>query len=419
MKLAALPETQLFPLDPHATDVLEEGRRLRERGSLVPVVIDGGVRAWATAHRDVAEAVLGGRHFRKNPTHWADLQTGRIPRDWGLLEFIALPGMLNEDGGRHRKLRGLVSKAFTPRRVEGLRPRITDIVQHLIADLSTTAPGEYIDLRSRFAFELPMQVICHLFGLDPATSSTLARDYTRIHDSRSAPEDVAAGKAGVAAVISQLIADKRRRPGDDLTSALIAATDGEDATLDDELLLYTLMLFLFAGHETTTNLITNAIKALTDHTDQMKRVREGAIPINDIVEETLRWNGPINTVMFRYAAEDITVPGTNVTVRAGEAVVICLAATGRDAQAFGADADTFDATRQALAHLAFGHGAHYCIGAPLARMMAATALAALVEHIDVDRTGAPTSRPISSYSSNCDTALWARVRARTHAAAAA
>lgn len=265
-----------------------------------------------------------------------------------------------------------------------------------------------------------MQIICHLFGLDPSTSETLARDYTAIHDSHSTAEEVATGKAGVGAVIATLIAEKRARRADDLTSALIDATDGENATLDDELLLYTLMLFLFAGHETTMNLITNALKALSDHPGQLDLVHDGAVPIDDVVEETLRFNGPINTIMFRYAAEDVAVPGTDVTVNQGDAVVICVAATGRDAGAFGPDADRFDVSRSALArHLAFGHGAHYCIGAPLARMMAGTALAAFIEHFDWDRTGAPTSPAISSYSSNSDTALWAQIRLRAAATAAA
>ncbi|MGW5042131.1 cytochrome P450 [Streptomyces parvulus] len=419
MDLTNCPDDDLFRLDPRAGDVIDEGRRLRARGPLVPALLEGGVRAWATGDRRVAEAVLGGRQFRKNPAHWRDLQAGNVPRDWGILEFITMPGLLNEDGIRHRDLRGLVSQAFTPSRVEGLRPRIDDIAKTLLNDLRT-AQGQDVDLRRAFAFELPMQIICALFGLDHSASGTLARDYTAIHDSRSTPDAVAAGKAGVATVISALIEHKRQHPSNDLTSALIGATDSENAVLDEPLLIATLMLFLFAGHETTANLITNAVKALLDHPEQITALTTGAITVDQVVEETLRWNGPINTVMFRYAAQDTTVPGTGVTVLAGEPVVICVAATGRDDTAFGPAADTYQPGGSILAqHLAFGHGAHYCIGAPLARMMAGTALQRLFESFELDRTQTPTAAPISSYSSNSDEALWVRLAPRTQAPAAA
>ncbi|MFE9966437.1 cytochrome P450 [Streptomyces sp. NPDC005525] len=421
MDLASCPEAELFPLDPHNINIHDEGQRLNARGHIVPVLLDQRIRAWATGNRAVAEAILGGPDFRKHPDNWADLRVpGKIPADWGILEFIKMPGMLNEDGPRHRELRNLVSKAFTPRRVELLRPCIDTIVGQLISSLKETAPDEFVDVRRRFAFELPMQIICHLFGLDPSSSGTLARDYTAIHDSRSSAAQVEAGKAGVAGIIGTLIAEKRQHEGDDLTSALIRATDGENATLDDTLLLYTLMLFLFAGHETTQNLISNALKALADHPTQLTRVRAGTVSIDAVVEETLRYNSPINTIMFRYAAADVAVPGTDVVVKAGEAVVICVAATGRDETAFGPDAHTFDPFRSVLEqHLAFGHGVHYCIGAPLARMMASTAVGAFLDAFDLDRTGAPESEPISSYSSNCDRELWGRLTPAAAVTAAA
>ncbi|MEW2608388.1 MULTISPECIES: cytochrome P450 [Streptomyces] len=412
MRLSTMPLDGLFPLDPHAADVLEEGRRLRERGPLVPVILDGGVRAWATGHRDIAEAVLGGRQWRKDPYHWRALADGTVPQDWGILEFITLPGLLNEDGDRHRELRNLVGKAFTPRRVEDLRPRVNAIAEQLVTDLGTVQ-GQ-VDLRHRFAFELPMQIICALFGLDPSAGESLARDYTAIHDSRSTPADVSAGKAGVATVISVLIAEKRANPGNDLTTALISATGSDNAVLDDALLIATLMLFLFAGHETTQNLITNAFKALSEHPEQLQGLRSGVVSVGDVVEETLRWSGPINTIMFRYAVEDTEIPGTGITVAGGDPVVICVAATGRDATAHGPTADVFVPGRDILAqHLAFGHGAHYCIGAPLARMTAQIAITQLLDAYDIDRAFA--AGPIGSYSSNSTTALWVELTPRTQA----
>ncbi|MGW3424474.1 cytochrome P450 [Streptomyces phaeochromogenes] len=420
MTLATHPDP--FLLDATAADVQGDARRLAARGPLVEAVLsDVGLRVWATGNRAVAEHILGDRDaFVKDPKHWADLTEGKVPGNWGIAEFITMPGMLNADGAEHRKLRQLVSGAFTARRVEDLRPRIDEIVRELIADLAQAAPHGFIELRRRFAFELPMQIICELFGLDPGSGEALTRNYTAMHASSSTVEEATAGKQGVVAIIAALIKEKRRSPADDLTSALIAATDGEDATLDDGLLLYTLMLFLFAGQSTTQDLIVNCLKALADHPSQLARVRAGAVPIEDVVEEVLRWQSPINTIMFRYAARDVVVPGTNVIVKKGEAVVICVAATGRDEQSFGPDAHAFDPGRGVLArHLSFGWGVHVCMGAPLARMMTATAVGAIVEAFDLDRSGAPEPAPISSFSPNSFVELWMGLTARTTASAVA
>ncbi|MET9578752.1 cytochrome P450 [Streptomyces massasporeus] len=418
MELATCPEGQLFRLDGRALDVHGDGVRLREAGRLVPAVLDGGIRVWATGHLPVAAAILGGREFRKHPKHWADLQAGRITDAPGVLEFALMPGMLNEDGARHRELRGLLSKAFTLRRVESLSPRIDTIVGELIAELAQTAPHEFVDLRRRFAFPLPMRIICELFGVDYSTSHDLARHYAAIHDGRSGKADIDAGKAGVVRIINELIDERRRQPGDDLTSALIQATDGEGAVLDDELLLLTLMMILFAGHETTQSLLVNALKALADHPEQLELVRSGSVSIDSVVEETLRWASPINTLLFRYAAEDVVVGG--VPVKKGDAIALCIAASGRDGDAFGPTADQFDGARQTLVqHLGFGHGAHYCIGAPLARLIARTALAAFTETFDFDQTGAPAAEPVATYATHSLNLLAGRLRLRQPVSTAA
>ncbi|MFD4412490.1 cytochrome P450 [Streptomyces sp. NPDC058475] len=408
-----------FVLDATAADVHGDARRLNALGPLVEAVLsDSGLSVLATGNRDVAEAILGDReNFMKDPEHWTDLREGLVP-EGGIMDFATMPGMLNADGAEHRKLRGLVSDAFTARRVENLRPRIEEIVQTLIADLAQAAPSGFLELRRRFAFELPMQILTHLFGLDPSSGETLARNYTAMHASSTA-EEATAGKHGVVAAIAALIAEKRRNPGDDLTSALIAECDGADATLDDELLMFTLMLFLFAGQSTTQDLIVNTLKALADHPAQLARVRAGAVPIEDVVEEVLRWNSPIQTIMFRYAVRDVVVPGTDVTVRKGRAVVICVAATGRDEHSFGPDAHAFDPSRNAdKRHLSFGWGVHFCMGAPLARMMTTMAVRAVVEAFDLDRAGAPASVPISSFSPNSDVELWMGLKPRAAASAA-
>ncbi|MGW1894163.1 cytochrome P450 family protein [Streptomyces sp. NPDC002004] len=396
----------LLSLDPLATNVWEEGERIRKSGCLVPVALPGGLTVWATADRGTGSLVFAHRDFRKDPRHWAALQSGEVPGDWPLLKMITL-GMLAKDGADHRRLRSLVSSAFTPRRVERLRPLIEDMTRELVDNLGAMAPGNPIDLRSTFAFELPMGVICSLFGLeDRSVRKRLAADYTALIDSRSTPEQAQAAEAGIGTVIAELIAQRRERPGGDLTTALLAAHDAQDGSLDQQELMETLFLFLFAGHETTRNLITNAAKNLMAHRDQLRLVRSGTVKWSAVVEETLRHYSPISTVMFRYAARDIELPDTGVTVRQGEAVLVCVAATGRDEDHFGPQADAFDVTRPPGGHLSFGHGPHFCIGAPLARMMASTALDLLFTRFDLSPApGYPTAESEPSFSSNCDREL--------------
>ncbi|MGW5867184.1 cytochrome P450 family protein [Streptomyces sp. NPDC055239] len=401
-----LTPPQAFLLDPRDL-VVPEGHRLRTQGPLVRVVLDGGVEVWGTGDYATARTVLTHPDFRKSPSHWKAYADGEVPADWGLLKLITLAGMLNADGADHTRLRSLVGKAFTPRRIEGLRPSVEKAVKRLISGLA--AERGPIDLRESFALPLPMALICHMFGLDPNRSEQLAEDFAALHDSRCTPSQVEAAGAGLLSVISELIASKTAAPDDDLTSALIAAHSDGQGSLSEKELVETLLLFLFAGHETTANLIGNAVVNLVGHPEQLARAREsGAWPA--VVNETLRRDSPVRTVMFYYAAKDVSLSG--VEIRAGEAVVIHVAATGRDTRQFGPDADEFDILREAAAqHLGFSHGVHYCIGAPLARMMATTALRALFDQFDVELAG--DLEPVPSYSSNAAQALPVVLRSRT------
>ncbi|MEV0498631.1 cytochrome P450, partial [Streptomyces spectabilis] len=362
-------------LDPYATDIQGEGRRLRELGRLVPVELIGSVRAWATAHHTVGETIFTHPDFRKDPANWAAYQNGEIPPDWPVLRLILIDSMLNRDDPHHGRLRSLVSKAFTPRRIESLRPRIQEVTNELLHRFTVTAPGQVIDLRAEYAFPLPMQVICEMFGLDHDRRVRLAADYSALHDSRTTSARLQEANCGVEDGIRELIDKKRQNPTDDLTSDLISTHDQHDGRLSSRELSETMVLILFAGHETTQNLITNAARELIEHPYQLAVVRAASGPgWPKAVEETLRRTGPVNTVMFRYASTDILIPGTGVTVRRGEPVVVCVGATGRDPERFGETAEVFDPSRSnAGQHLSFARGAHYCIGAPLGRMMATTA----------------------------------------------
>ncbi|GAA3091038.1 cytochrome P450 [Streptomyces rectiviolaceus] len=397
------PEVTL--LDPRDL-VVPEGRGLRDQGPVVRVRLTGDVEVWATGDYATAREVLTHPDFRKNPAHWQAYTDGEVPDSWPLLELITLSGMLNADGADHTRLRKLVGKAFTPRRIEALRPRVEEIAQGLIDDLAAE-PGQ-VDLRQSFALPLPMAIICSLFGLDLDKSKQLAHNFAALHD-ESRADDAPAAKAGLVSVISELITEKTAAPGDDLTSALIAAHGDGQGSLSDEELMETLLLFLFAGHETSANLIANAVVNLVRHPEQLALARESDA-WSAVVDETLRRDSPVRTVMFYYAAKDVTLSGTEI--KAGEAVVIHVAATGRDARQFGPAADEFDILREAAAsHLGFSHGIHYCIGAPLAKMMGTTGLRALHRRFDVQLVGEP--EPVASYSSNAAGALPAILSSRT------
>lgn len=364
-------------LDPLARDIPGEGRALQRIGPLVPVELPDQVMAWAVTRRELADTLLTHPDLRKNPRHWTAYQDGLVPETWPLLQIITTPTMLIMDGADHTRLRRPIQQAFTPRRVEALRPRIEQIVRDLLDELATTAPDTVVDLRTAFAFRVPATVICELYGVDdPAMRRELAADTAALLSSTTPPDDRMAAQGSIFGIMVRLVSAKRARPGDDLTTALIAEFD-EERLAEDEL-IGTLFLMLIAGHETTQNLLSNAIKDLAENPDALAEVLDGGPDLwRGVVEEALRLDAPAATTMFLYAVRDVTVAG--VTIREGEPVLIYTAALGRDDQVFD-DPDAFRPGRpDAHQHRAFGHGPHHCLGAPLARLEAQIALPALHE----------------------------------------
>ncbi|MBC2904370.1 cytochrome P450 family protein [Streptomyces cupreus] len=366
-----------YRLDPLARDIPAEGRALQRIGPLVPVELPDQVVAWAVTRRDVADTLLTHPDLRKNPRHWKAYRDGLVPETWPLLQIITTPTMLIMDGADHTRLRRPIQQAFTPRRVEALRPRIEEIVRDLLDDLAASTPETVVDLRTAFAFPVPVTVICELYGVDdPAMRRQLAADTAALLSSTTPPDDRMAAQGSIFGTMVRLVTAKRTQPGDDLTTALIAEFD-EDRLAEDEL-IGTLFLMLIAGHETTQNLLSNAIKDLAENHDRLAEVLDhsgGTDPWRGVVEEALRLDAPAATTMFLYAVRDVTVAG--VTIREGEPVLIYTAALGRDDEVFD-DPDAFRPGRpDAHQHRAFGHGPHHCLGAPLARLEAQIALPAL------------------------------------------
>ncbi|MFJ3788107.1 cytochrome P450 [Kitasatospora sp. NPDC090091] len=357
--------------------------------------LPGGVVVWAITHHDTLQALLADPRVGKNPQLWTTFTEGRLPKGWPLLNFVTVPGMVTADGEDHRRLRGLVTQAFTPRRIAELQPAIEARTTALL-DRVELLEGDF-DLRRHFAYPLPMQVIGELLGLPPKQQDELHELSDVMVSSSATPEAAVAAQQGLFALLGSVIAAKRAEPGDDLTTDLIAARESDDRLSEQEL-VGTLLLMLVAGHETTLNLITNAVRALLAHPDQLRLVLDGEVEWSAVVEETLRHDSPVGQFPMRYAIEDIEVG--DVVIRRGEAMLASYAAAGRDS-GHHPDADRFDVTRQPNRHLSLGHGPHFCLGSGLARLEAETALRSLFERFPrLALAEEPGAEPIGSFVSN-------------------
>ncbi|MGW1891515.1 cytochrome P450 family protein [Streptomyces sp. NPDC002004] len=362
-------------LDPAGRDLHGEADRLRERGAAALVELPGGIRAWAPTGYQVLRDLLADDRVSKDPNrHWPAWIRGEY-RDTWVNSWVGVTNMFTAYGADHRRLRKLVSPAFTKRRTDVLRPRVEELTAGLL-DAMAEAPDGRAELRAAFAHPLPMQVICELFGVPGDHRADRARLVESIMDTTVTPEQAQATWQEVHGLLAGLVALKREQPGDDLTSALIVARDDEGSALTEAELIDTLLLVIGAGHETTVNLIGNAVQALLSHPEQLGRVLGGEVPWSEVIEETLRWAPSIANLPLRYAVEDIELPD-GTTIRQGDAILATYAAAGRDPLRHGGSAGTFDVTRTDKEHLAFGYGVHYCMGAPLARMEASVALPAL------------------------------------------
>ncbi|MFF4214170.1 cytochrome P450 [Streptomyces sp. NPDC001796] len=390
-----------YVLDPAGRDIRAEGAHLRARGPVTKVILPGDVPAWSVTSHALLEQLLTDPRVSKDPRqHWPRFIAGEITPEWPLYAWVSVTNMFTAYGSDHRRLRRLVTPAFTARRTAQLRPRVERIVASVLDDLPDTAIDGVVDLRQHFAYVIPVQVITELMGVPEGSMAVGIRAcIDNIFNTGLGPEDAAANYRTTYHLLNDLIDYRRRQPGDDLTSYLISSGDTDESLTEAEV-VDTLLLIIAAGHETTVNLLDNAVYALLTAPDQRDLVRTGKVTWIDVIEESLRVDAPVAHLPLRYAVEDISIAGT--TIPKGDAILASYAAAGQDPEHHGPSAGAFDATRDVKDHLAFGYGVHYCLGAPLARMEAATALPALFERFpSLALVHSPARiKPVPSFISN-------------------
>src|SRR5712691_10702845 len=345
-----------------------------------PVQWSDVLEAWTLArYTDVVESLT-------DPRYSADRT---VDTDQG---YTVAKSMLVSDPPDHTRLRALVQKAFTPRMVEQLRPRIGSIVRELIDRIATR--GGPFDVITDLAYPLPVVVIAELLGVPPEDRETF-RDWSTDLAASLDPlisselmERSTRARDALHAYLRSIIAERRRSPRSDLISALVAVEERGEVLSEPELVVMCTLL-LIAGHETTVNLIGNGMLALIKHPEQFARLRESPGLIGTAVEELLRFDSPVQ-LTGRIASEPLEIGGLHI--EAGQWVLPLLGAANHDPQQF-AQPERLDLTRNPNPHLGFGRGIHFCLGAPLARLEGQVAIAALVQRFrTLELAGSPLRR---------------------------
>ncbi|MCX2968410.1 MULTISPECIES: cytochrome P450 family protein [Streptomyces] len=410
-----MSDQQVLVLDPHGADHHAEHQALRARGAATRVDILG-VTAWSVSEPGLLKHLLTSPDVSKDAKrHWPAFAEA-VP-DWPLALWVTAENMFTAYGSDHRRLRRMIAPAFSARRIAALEPVVQELVRGILDGLDALPAGEVVDLRAHLAHPLPIAVIGQLMGVPADQRTGFAALVDGVFATTLSTEEAAANATALYGLLDELIAAKRAEPAEDLTSLLLAARDeeGDGRALSDVELRDTLLLMVSAGYETTVNVIDQAVTSLLTDPEQLAHVRAGRCGWHDVVEETLRHEPAVKHLPLRYALRDVSLPDGQ-TIRAGEAILASYAAANRHPDWHGASADRFDATRPAKDHLAFGHGVHFCLGAPLARLEVATALRQLFARFPDARLAVPPEelRPLPTLISNGHLTLPVRLRSVAH-----
>ncbi|MFC7330880.1 cytochrome P450 family protein [Marinactinospora rubrisoli] len=358
--------------------------RVRESGTLVRGLIPGADPVWLVTRYDDVRLVLTDPRFVSDVTavpgqavpdvvEQIRAATGIAPE---YLDHLRR-GLGDVDGADHTRLRRLVSRAFTARRVAELRPRVEEIAERLLDRLPEAAENGVVDLLRHFAYPLPIAVICELVGI-PEQDRGRWREWSAALAAGLGP-GMEPALRGLADHTRELIGRRRAEPADDLITELVRVHDEDGDRLDETELVTMVISLVLAGHETTAHLIANGTAALLTHPGQLAALRRNPELTPRAVHELMRWCGPVLATRMRYPTEDVRIADT--LVRRGEPVLPVLAGGNRDPRAYQ-DPDRLDITRdpggRRETHLGFGQGRHYCLGAALARQEAEVAFTALL-----------------------------------------
>ncbi|MFD9369843.1 cytochrome P450 [Streptomyces sp. NPDC060020] len=368
------PFGEAFSHDPHAVYA-----GLRAEGSVHRVALPDGSPVWLVTHEADVRAGLTDQHLSVNKRHSSE----------GFSGFSLPPALdrnlLNIDPDDHLRLRRLVAQGFTPRHVESLRAGIGAAVDALLARLTAEiASGGEADLVAGFAKPLPVRVIAALLDIPAADQERFSGWVATMLSPRSR-EALVETLGDIHRFLVDLVALRRAAPGDDMLSSLIAARDEEDRLTEDELVSLAFLILGAAG-ENVQHVISAGALTLIEHPEQLAELRARPARMADAVEELLRYTSPNQTAIRRFPTEAVEIGG--VRIPAGDTVLFALASAHRDPARYP-DPDRFDIDRADKVHLALGHGMHYCLGAPLARLQLTLALGALVERLPNLRLARP------------------------------
>lgn len=330
------------------------------------VAFADGLEVKALTHEPQLRAALADPRFARGVQHWKALHEGDVDPAHPMAQMMRVENLLVMDGAEHARVRSLVAPGFSPTAMRTLGPTVERIVDSQL-DVVEKTP-QPVDLKADFAFPITAGVLSALLGLD----------LERMPD---VPELIRASMAGtgqtttdqVRQAIAAVVAHKRSDPDKRIVATLIAAHDENGATLSDTELVDTVMLLVSAGYETTMGALFNTTRALLSHPESLAALRRGELAWSQVINEGLRYDGPVNVLSWLFATEDIHYPDGSL-IASGEAVLMCYLAANRCPARYGHTAPMFAPAREQSSSLAFGHGPHHCLGRPLARLELETAL---------------------------------------------